>query len=252
MIRGLTFSLCFFASGALAQDITEREGFIINNVLHILHHEAGHAVIDQFALPVIGQEEDAADSFATLEVLDLYDDPFLMLLDSAEANFLMQEQIDLEDNSNYFDSHDLDIQRAFRIVCVAVGTDEEKYGEIADWAELPGERQESCQDDADLAWQSWDAFRAGIHSDDNAPEPDIALEYGPEGAFGEERALLEKFQVMTDFRSYLAEEFAWPGPLKLIAEQCGEANAFYDPEGSEIILCYEMVSFLSELEAARN
>ena len=45
-------------SGSTAHAIDENvASFVENNLLHILYHEAGHAVIDQFLLPVLGQEE---------------------------------------------------------------------------------------------------------------------------------------------------------------------------------------------------
>src|SRR4051794_18088900 len=43
--------------------------FVAGNALFTLSHELGHAVIATFDLPVLGREEDAADSFATLALL---------------------------------------------------------------------------------------------------------------------------------------------------------------------------------------
>lgn len=244
---------------AHAEDDNERASFIVNNITHILFHEAGHvlfheaghAVIDQFELPVIGQEEDAADSFATVEVLELYEDPYFILLDSAEANFLMQEDVDLEDQQNYFGVHDLDVQRGYRIVCMAVGTDRDKYGDIADWAQLPEGRQESCVDDADMAIDSWASFREQIARDLDAPAASISISYEDHGKFEAEYALLKDNEVMEDFRDYLTSEFAWPSTMSLSVEQCDEANAFYDPASVSIVMCYEMVAFMAELEQRR-
>ena len=53
-------------------DDPERERvveFVAGNALFTLGHELGHAVISEFNLPVLGREEDAADSFATLALL---------------------------------------------------------------------------------------------------------------------------------------------------------------------------------------
>jgi hypothetical protein len=65
----------------LAQTGSEQTGqatdldIALSNIILIMHHEIGHALIDQFALPVIGQEEDAVDAFATLMVLETYEEP---------------------------------------------------------------------------------------------------------------------------------------------------------------------------------
>src|SRR5690554_4191597 len=63
------------ATGAMAEDLTnaQREAaitFTLNNTRHTLLHEIGHLFVDQFDLPVLGKEEDAVDTFATLTMLN--------------------------------------------------------------------------------------------------------------------------------------------------------------------------------------
>ena len=36
--------------------------FVIGNTLFVLTHELGHGLINEFNMPVLGREEDAADS----------------------------------------------------------------------------------------------------------------------------------------------------------------------------------------------
>lgn len=43
--------------------------FVAGNTLFVLLHEMGHALIADMELPVLGQEEDAADSFAIVTML---------------------------------------------------------------------------------------------------------------------------------------------------------------------------------------
>ena len=43
--------------------------FVAGNLLFVLGHEAGHAVIREMGVPVVGREEDAADFFSTLMAL---------------------------------------------------------------------------------------------------------------------------------------------------------------------------------------
>src|SRR5215831_18263424 len=49
------------------QDMVE---FVVGNMLFVGFHEMGHALAGQLHLPVLGRAEDAADSFATLALLD--------------------------------------------------------------------------------------------------------------------------------------------------------------------------------------
>jgi hypothetical protein len=37
----------------------------------VLLHELGHVIIDEMKLPVLGREEDAADTFAALTMLEI-------------------------------------------------------------------------------------------------------------------------------------------------------------------------------------
>src|SRR5579864_1602839 len=43
--------------------------FIVGNMLFVLNHEIGHVIISDFRIPVLGQEEDAADDFAIVTSL---------------------------------------------------------------------------------------------------------------------------------------------------------------------------------------
>src|SRR5262245_5446003 len=45
--------------------------FVVGNILFVMSHELGHALISEMGLPVLGKEEDAADAFATLVALKI-------------------------------------------------------------------------------------------------------------------------------------------------------------------------------------
>src|SRR5258708_10298072 len=58
------------ANNASAQNPHDKADFVIGNMLFVGFHEMGHALADQFHLPTLGRAEDAADSFATIALLD--------------------------------------------------------------------------------------------------------------------------------------------------------------------------------------
>jgi hypothetical protein len=142
----------------------------LSNIILIMHHEIGHALVDQFGLPVIGQEEDAVDAFATLMVLETYDEPAPILLDSAAMWFAF-DRIFKQDGGEhaYYGEHDLDIQRAYRILCIAHGYDPDTFVEAARTREIPEERLETCEYDAALALESWDLLLADALRDSDTP-----------------------------------------------------------------------------------
>jgi Putative metallopeptidase len=109
----------------------------------ILAHEFAHALIANFNLPVLGKEEDAADSIATVVLLQVPEGP-RYAADAASfwADFSgRQEPPALAD---YADVHALDLQRAFSVLCWVAGSSERSYEEVAELEALPESRLESC------------------------------------------------------------------------------------------------------------
>ena len=52
----------------------ERQGlaeFVAGNMLFVLLHEMGHAMVTEMVLPVLGKEEDAADAFAATRLISV-------------------------------------------------------------------------------------------------------------------------------------------------------------------------------------
>ena len=58
------------ANKASPQNPRDKADFVIGNMLFVGFHEMGHALTDLFHLPTLGRAEDAADSFATIALLD--------------------------------------------------------------------------------------------------------------------------------------------------------------------------------------
>ena len=55
----------------------------------------------------------------------------------------------------FHDAHDLDRQRAFQIVCLMVGSDQQQFKELANRVRLPQDRRQSCRYDYEGAKNSW-------------------------------------------------------------------------------------------------
>lgn len=217
----------------------------LSNIILIMHHEIGHALIDQFALPVIGQEEDAVDAFATLMVLETYEDPAPILLDSAAMWFAFDRIFKADGGEHaYYGEHDLDIQRAYRILCIAHGYDPDSYAEEARKRAIPEERLETCEYDAELALDSWDVLLEDALRDSDKPQGMVSVEFVPSREYDDLRLELEDSGVLADIAEWIDIQYSWPNPLTLEAAECGEVNAFYHPEEVKITMCYEMVDEL--------
>jgi hypothetical protein len=237
-------------ASALAAEDSEDEKweFVWNTVIHIMHHEIGHALVDQFALPVIGQEEDAADGYATLAVLETYEEPQPVLLDAAAAWFAMHDQaVDTGQEPYYFGEHDLDIQRAYRIICYAHGYDPDTFDAAAKDVELPEDRLESCAADSAQVLESWDALLADTYRIDDGPGGQVTVELAGTRRFDDIRTALEDHGLMQDIGDWLDETYDWPAPLLVAADECGEPNAFYSADDVQVTLCYEFITYLRDL-----
>ena len=136
--RDSTIRMCFelleeieeaFASQVEAGTIDEdrSEGFVVGTWLFIFLHELGHAVIDLYDLPVLGMEEDAADKFASLVLIE--DGATKLALDAAVFWGITDTEKHTE--LQYNDSHGLNPQRLATIACLSYGSDPDTFEALA-------------------------------------------------------------------------------------------------------------------------
>jgi Putative metallopeptidase len=102
-------------------------------MLFVLLHELGLASITQMGLPVVGRIEDAADSFAALRLIRVGDDFSHRVLTEAAKGWFLGDRRDQRTGVKvaYYDGHGLNQQRAYQIVCLMVGSDDEKFNDLA-------------------------------------------------------------------------------------------------------------------------
>jgi len=113
----------------------------------VLLHETGHAVFDLLKVPILGREEDAADSFAALTLLRLGKGVALRMLRGAAWGYAHEAHARTMDDSDFADVHGLDSQRYYNILCMAYGSDPEYFAAAVKDGKLPPERAEGCADE---------------------------------------------------------------------------------------------------------
>ncbi|SPF77829.1 DUF4344 domain-containing metallopeptidase [Pseudoprimorskyibacter insulae] len=214
------------------------DAFVDANLLSIFYHELGHAMIDVLALPVFGQEEDAADVASILLIDVLWDaESALDLAYDASFGFAAEamEQSEAEDVA-FWDVHGPDQQRFFNTVCLFYGADPEGRADFAEDMDLPEERAETCEEEFDLANESW-----GPIWDELATENGSLL--GFEAAAG---ATYSAGVIGAEVEA-LNAQFHWPQALLVETDTCDEPNAFYDPSRLAITICEEFEPYLRQL-----
>jgi hypothetical protein len=121
-----------------------RLGFAVGSVeSFIMEHEFTHALIHIYDIPVLGKEEDAADTLATLLLLKS-DKGDKLALGAAEFWADFSGRQDPPALADYADEHSLDLQRAYSIVCDIAGSSKARYAEVAQLGILPKGDIQSC------------------------------------------------------------------------------------------------------------
>ena len=106
----------------------------------ILFHEVGHGLSHTLRLPILGKEEDAADSIATYLILGIRE-PVTAV---AGALWFFGTGSRTPSLQDYADEHSLGPQRQFSLVCNAVGKDPAQFQSLAQGLKLPPERASRC------------------------------------------------------------------------------------------------------------
>lgn len=130
--------------------------FAADVTLHVVFHELGHALIREFDLMVLGNEETMADAFATHLLTEHFPEQAVRAI-SARVKSLMFEASEVpRDQWSVRGEHDSDARRAYQITALAIAADREKYAGIADIVGMSEEEIAKARDygaDIHRAWR---------------------------------------------------------------------------------------------------
>jgi hypothetical protein len=170
----------------------------------VLLHETGHMMIHELNLPVLGEEEDAADRFAAAALMNRSpDDKPLSLQQScqgvAPVNAAMQD-VALVSAAVFFDAiyqqslaahrapswgdeHGQPEQRAFTILCLLYGENPQQFAAIVDQVKLPEQRRIGCAAEAANNKTAWEAvLQPALSRQADEPWPTtVGVHYRPVG-----------------------------------------------------------------------
>jgi hypothetical protein len=235
---------------ASRQNPRDKADFVIGNMLFVGFHEMGHALTDQFHLPTLGRAEDAADSFATIAFLDVGSEFSINVLVQAARGLFLSDRRDRKQREelDFSEAHGLDKQRAYQIICLMVGSDQEQFKELADWVRMPRDRQRSCANDYEDAKYAWHSLLESHRHADGEPNTTIEIAYEAGQADLERYARsFQSVELLEALSDYASSRYALPRPIKMVMASCGDANAAWVSSANTETLCYELADDFFDL-----
>lgn len=256
------------SANAAALELTEAQKgetneFVLGTVTGVMLHEIGHLLVDQLELPILGREEDAADTIATLVLLNQEDgeddEKASRYLDSVATNWFlwgMGEYGAIQDE-RMFDSHSLARQRAFATICMMHGSGKAVFAERAERHGLSADRQYRCGIEYEEAEASLAKLLAPhVLEDEQQPATKALVEYEDVEEYADIQKLLEDANFLEDLASAVFDDLHMPRDVLFTAGECGFVNAFYTrqltedrPDLPAVVLCYEIAEYIGSLYA---
>lgn len=118
----------------------------------VVLHEVAHALIDVLDIPIVGREEDAADSFAAFVAVEAVDDGERTI---AAADLFASLADGDFDEAAFWDSHSLDIQRFYQINCLVYGSDPDRHEGSVAGLDIDESRLDECGSDWEQVRDGW-------------------------------------------------------------------------------------------------
>jgi hypothetical protein len=261
-------SLCLLLSTCVAQQALAKErtlpefsglnqaqkekaiAFIDGATTSVLFHEAGHLMVHEFSLPLIGLEEDEVDVFATTTLLQLNDKKFdQALIDTANAWFLWSEAAQAAGvEAPFWTEHSASEDRGYSTVCLMFGRDAKIFKDVADSVGLPEGRRENCAYEYETAVNAWRTILEPYKSS-NVQQSNFEIVYDEPNS--EDMADYAEFfrnsKLLETLETTIASKYKFIKGIKLRAASCGTANAYWDQQKREVLFCYEMTRFFASL-----
>jgi len=147
----LCYELLNLISQPMPKDVTwagiTHDDAAVGQFLYIAGHEVGHAMFDLLKVPILGNEEDAADQFSTYLMLRLGSDQARRLIFGAAYYFrrhLQDQNVTLK-LKTFSDAHSRPQQRFYNLLCMAYGADSTMFADLVDKGYLPKQRAAACR-----------------------------------------------------------------------------------------------------------
>ena len=234
---------------SIRQKIVEPDFFMKANFEFALYHELGHAIFYMLNIPVLGNEETAADRAAVLMML--YPQDNRKALEMIEKLAAVSGQWLVEWNNRgeagdiaLWDYHLLEMQRFFEIGCILYGSNPLFLDKLRNEQFLPLERARTCRKEymrsfknAERILQNWGRKKTG-----HPPAVAIKVEMEePNSDFGRKvYNWLNQSRFLQITATRLSDTLDFRKPFKICIRNCDRATCYWDYKIKQVVICYEL------------
>jgi hypothetical protein len=148
-----------FLRAAKQPDASQAGNAVAAASLFMVFHEAGHALISLYQLPVAGHEEEAADQIATLILLGSGKEGGTTAVDSTSTLLAQEKNAAVRARLArlpFWSGHGFNEARLTDILCWVYGRDPQAFQELVGDGTLPAARAQGCAAEYEKVAKAWD------------------------------------------------------------------------------------------------
>ena len=205
--------------------------YAVNVATHVLYHELAHALIREFHLPILANEEAMADAFATIAVTTWHRDRAPGIITDRARSWLYEDAKVLPEDYDFKGEHLLDIRRAYQAGCLFYGLDPVEFADHVAFLDFYERDLADCSDTAPDQQAGWESVLASHMLRDGMRTANVEVIFG-EGPLKDAMQATGLMQVFADD----AARFKWPAPITLHFDHC-DHGAFWSRSSRTIMLC---------------
>lgn len=214
--------------------------FAQNVTTHVMLHELGHAVFREFDVPILANEENMADSFATTVITQLIRDDAVVIVSDRARSWMLEDGeaaasgLDLRDELR--GEHELDLRRAYQAMCLLYGADPAEWTEVVAWVGFSGDERADCSDTAPDQIEGWSEVLAPHLLPEGEASARVEVTYGESSMKGRMMAsgVMERVAA-------IARHFDWPEPIILHFDNC-DTGASWSRDSRTVLLCDDYIA----------
>ena len=201
-----------------------------DTLIHVLAHEIGHALVREFDLAALGNEEVAADQFATYHLHRTMPDRVEAIVRARVRSWMIQA-----DEESIFAEHPGDVRRAGYTLCFLHGLDPDRFGDLPEESGMTVREAAACRDSAPEIARAWRRVLAQLAMPVGARVTEVRIDF-------EQEAWHETLEAsgLGEVAWSLLSGFDWHSQITLLVADC-DGGARWQRNGRTIRICDALI-----------